>query len=529
MDRINKTGITAIASWIVFLTFSACTAHFEDYNTNPVGVTAKELEQDFNHIGVYFPAVQQMIYCNYQWGEGTDWTFQRMQNLNADIWSGYMASASLFGFEGIDNRTYFLQAGWNDAAWDYTYAHMMPNTLSIEKECRKNPDRYAHFEAINKILKVLGISRICDQYGPVIYTQYGQSKTAGVYDSAQDAYKAFFNDLKEAVAILDEYIKENPGMTPFAKFDMAYAGNYTQWMKLANTLRLRLAMRVVKYDPVRAQTEAEAAMAAPGGVMTSNTENFTISGKGYFHPLAAISSWKDISIGADLESILVGYDDPRIHRMATGVKGMRTGIPDLDSKDYHSLVSCVNSKSADPAVLVTAAEAYFLRAEGALRAWNMGGSAKNLYETGIQTSFAQWGVPIEDYLTSANVPADFTDQLQPEIANTPAVSTITPNWDDATTDEEKLEKIITQKWIAGFPEGQNAWAEWRRTGYPKLFPIIKNDSQGVISSESGVRRLPFSSAEKYGNAEGIADAVEKLGGPDTGATRLFWDIDKTNF
>jgi hypothetical protein len=92
-----------------------------------------------------------------------------------------------------------------------------------------------------------------------------------------------------------------------------------------------------------------------------------------------------------------------------------------------------------------------------------------------------------------------------------------------------LEKIITQKWIAGFPEGYNAWAEWRRTGYPKLFPIVKNDSQGAISTEFGVRRLPFSSAEKSGNQDGVADAVQKLGGPDTGATRLFWDIDKANF
>jgi hypothetical protein len=527
----KKAKYTAIASLFLAVFFSTCTDNFEKYNSDPIGASDADLEQDFNFVGAFFPAIQQMIYCNYSWGAGTNWTFQIMQNLNADIWSGYMASASLFGFGEIDNRTYALQAGWNDASWDYTYAYMMPNTLKVSEKCRISSE-YAHFEAINKILKVLGISRLCDQYGPVIYSHYGESKTGGVYDSAQDAYAAFFKDLKEAVDLLNKYKKDNPKRTPFAKFDMAYNGDYTLWTKMANTLRLRLAMRIVKYDAAWARAEAEAALAAPEGILISNDENFTISGKGYSHPLAAISSWTDISISANMESILVGYEDPRIGRMATGTKGLRTGIPNLSSKrdEYKKAVSYPYIASSDPVVLMAAAEAYFLRAEGALRGWNMGSDAKTLYETGVKTSFAQWGVSGSDsYLASSHIPVDFIDPVQPEIAGSPAVSKITPNWKDATTDEERLEKIITQKWIAGFPEGANAWAEWRRTAYPPLFPILKNDSQGVIPTELGVRRLPFSSSERSMNAEGVADAVKKLGGPDTGATRLFWDIDKSNF
>jgi len=294
-------------------------------------------------------------------------------------------------------------------------------------------------------------------------------------------------------------------------------------------LRLRLAMRVVKYDAQWAKTEAEAAVAA--GIITSNDESFTVSGLGYFNPLAAISGgWNDISISANLESILGGYNDARLAKMATGNKGMRSGIPNLSDYDYHPVVSYVNVSTSDPANLLMLAEAYFLRAEGALRAWNMGsGDAKSFYEAGVKASFEQWGASIGDYLSSDNVPADFVDQLQPAIASSPAVSKVSPKWDDAASNEVKLEKIITQKWIAGFPEGINAWAEWRRTGYPKLFPIVKNDSQGAIPTELGVRRLPFSSAEKSGNAAGYADAVQKLKGADTGATRIFWDIDKANF
>jgi len=510
----------------------ACTNNFDQYNTNPVGITDTEMRQDNHYIGALFPPVQRIIYCNENWGWGVNWTFQVMQNLNADIFSGYMASASNYA-GGINNQTYSLIAGWNDSSWDYTYSFGMPYTTRITERCQKDGyDTYSHFDAINKILKVLAVSRLSDQYGPVIYTHFGESKTGGTYDSAQDAYKAFFSDLKEAVSILDKYTKENPGLTPFARFDMAYGGDYVRWMKLANTLCLRLAMRVVKYDASWAKKEAEAAIVAPHGIITSNDENLTISGLGYFHPLATISGgWHDISVSANMESILGGCNDSRLAKMATGTKGVRTGIPNLDkyAEDYKKVTAFVNVKTSDPAVLLTAAEAYFLRAEGALRGWNVGGNAQSLYEKGISASFEQWGVSVGEYLTSANVPADFTDQLQPNIASSPAVSKVSPRWDDAASNEVKLEKIITQKWIAGFPEGINAWAEWRRTGYPKLFPIIKNDSQGAISTEGGVRRLPFSSAEKSGNAEGYADAVQKLGGADTGATRIFWDVDKGNF
>lgn len=105
---------------------------------------------------------------------------------------------------------------------------------------------------------------------------------------------------------------------------------------------------------------------------------------------------------------------------------------------------------------------------------------------------------------------------------------MTAKWNDALSNEEKFAKIATQRWIAIFPEGINGWADYRRTGYPKLFKNDVNYSQGEIDTDLGPRRLPFTLAEKTTNPD-YADAVSKLGGPDNAGTRVFWDIDKPNF
>ncbi len=523
------------------LSMTACTDQFENYNTNPIGITDEELKQDFNHIGAYFPAIEEMIYCNYNWGWGVNWPFQVMQNLNADIFSGYMTTYSIFGEDKsfIDNRNYALKAGWNDANWDYTYDYLMPNTLTIKSKCNEDYNAYGHFDAVNKILKVLAMSRLCDQYGPIIYSKYGESKTGGTYDSAQDAYKSFIQDLKDAVEVLNNFVTANPGAKPFARFDMAYEGDYTKWIKFANTLHLRLAMRQVKYNAELAKTEALAAVNAPQGIISANAGNFTISGRGFTNPLAEISTvWDNIHLNANVESILGGYNDPRLAIFAKSasksdeIKGMRNGINLKDgfATKYVGYISQINVKSDTKPVLMTAAEAHFLLAEAALRGWDVGGDAETHYENGVRSSFDQFGVPLSDYLERTLLPQAYVDKIQPA-ASAAAVSKIAPQWDNAATNEQKLERIITQKWIASFPEGMNSWAEYRRTGYPVLFPNTENYSDGIIDTQFGIRRLPFSSREKTNNAEGYADAVQKLGpgAADNGATRLFWDINKGNF
>jgi hypothetical protein len=409
----------------------------------------------------------------------------------------------------------------------------MSNQVKVREKCAAQGDVYAHFDAINTVLRVLAMSRLCDQYGPIIYSRYGESLLGGEYDSARDAYKLFFSELTRAVLTLDEYAgKPAPS---FAGFDMAYGGDLALWARLGNTLRLRLALRVVKYDEAWARTEAEAAVKAPRGLLGKG-ESFIISGFGWKHPLYTCSiEYSDIFISANIQSILSGYGDARLEKFALPnadkqYLGVRTGLPDLDEweKPYKAIIARINVTAEAPAVIVPAAESYFLLAEAALRGWDTnGGDAKAFYEAGIDASFAQWGASAGDYAGRSSLPEDWDDPLRDDF-NAPAACRVSPRWEDAASDEERLEKIITQKWIAGFPEGMNAWAEWRRTGYPRLFPILKNDSQGLIPTALGVRRLPYTLGEQRNNPAGYLKAVELLGGPDTGATRLFWDIDKPN-
>ena len=122
------------------------------------------------------------------------------------------------------------------------------------------------------------------------------------------------------------------------------------------------------------------------------------------------------------------------------------------------------------APLMTASEVWFLRAEAALRGWT-DEDEEACYRNGVTTSFHQWGIyGVEDYLKSELTASDFIDTYDEE-NNIEARCKVTPKWNPQDDKETKLEKIITQKWIAMFPEGCEAWAEQRRTGYPRLFPV----------------------------------------------------------
>ncbi len=180
--------------------------------------------------------------------------------------------------------------------------------------------------------------------------------------------------------------------------------------------------------------------------------------------------------------------------------------------------------------LMTAAEIAFLKAEAALRGWAGAGDAQTNYETGIAMSFEQHGASgSAAYISDGtSIPADYVDPVNAS-NSTAALSTITIAWNSADDDETKLEKIITQKWIAMFPEGQEAWSEFRRTGYPKIFPVVSNQSGGDIDTDIQIRRIPFVDSELSTNAEGVAGAVTLLGGSDDGGTRLWWDTGGLNF
>jgi hypothetical protein len=148
-----------------------------------------------------------------------------------------------------------------------------------------------------------------------------------------------------------------------------------------------------------------------------------------------------------------------------------------------------------------------------------GGTAKEYYEAGINASMRQWGIvdagAIAAYTASTSVPVALTDAV-----NSPAMTDIPVLWSSDAT--KHLEQIHTQKWLALWPDGLEAWAEYRRTGFPKLYPRINSESL-VVAKDGVVRRTPFTIGELQTNPKGVATGVTKLGGADNEATRLWWN------
>ena len=176
-----------------------------------------------------------------------------------------------------------------------------------------------------------------------------------------------------------------------------------------------------------------------------------------------------------------------------------------------------------------ASEVYFLRAEAALRWEGKFGDAASLYKQGVAMSFEENGVSesVDDYLDTDNEPVAHDMKAGGNYsyyASKPTGATTR----FSGTDEEKLEKIMIQKWIALYPNGQEAWTEWRRTGYPKLNPVQRNNGQGQgVTSQGGIRRMVYPNSFSQSDAAGVANynaAVSLLKvAEDSPITKLWWD------
>lgn len=407
------------------------------------------------------------------------------------------------------------------------------NQVQIVSQNTDNPVPYA----IAMIIKVAAMSRVTDTYGPIPYTQIGVDGRVTVpYDSQETVYNAFFDELDEAIATLSE--NSSSALVPTA--DYVYSGNVQQWIKFANSLKLRLAMRISYANPAKAQEMAESAVNQEFGVIESNEDNAAWHYFGSItNPLfTAINYNGDESRpSAEIVCYMNGYNDNR--RASYFVNedgafdsdvyvGLRRSIDRTDeARAYFPSYSAINISANDAIQWMNAAEVAFLRAEGvAVFGFNLGGTAKDFYEQGIRLSFAQWGASGEDdYIEDdRSVPQTYTD---PAGLNSYAstISDITIKWDESASTEEKQERIITQKWIANWMLGSEAWADYRRTGYPRLIPApaAGNKSGGVVDSNRGARRMPYPSEENANNYENVQYARDHyLNGPDNMATDVWW-------
>ena len=246
------------------------------------------------------------------------------------------------------------------------------------------------------------------------------------------------------------------------------------------------------------------------GVMTAKDDEAQMStGAGYTfrNNIYWLSEQYDESrMGSSMFSYLMGYEDPRLSAYFLPVDSKSTqGKEAFDGKQYqavpaghlygkndeYKMFSKPNIQAATPTYWLRASEVYFLRAEAALIWGGEFGNAEDLYKQGIEMSFQENGISsaVDAYMNSGKTP------IKHEVGGSYSCSFAAPC---ATTvkfegnTEQKLEKIMIQKWIALFPNGQEAWTEWRRTGYPKLNPVMANrgSSQGV-TTEGGIRRMIY--------------------------------------
>ncbi len=524
MKRIYKFSFgSLLVLFTLSLVFQSCTKDFEDMNTDPYGVTDEQMQADFKIVGEPFKQALQNIYSF-----DPVWVFQLQQNLIGDVYGGYMMPPTPFR-GNINNMTYFLVNGWNQFPWSVAYNDVMAPMAAVDRKADKFPD----FKAWAKIVRVEAMHRLSDIYGPIIYTHYGEVNDDGSidYDCQKDAYDAFFKDLGDAINTLTPYA-QGDSIRRFTNFDLVYGGDFEKWVKFANSLRLRLAIRIANVDPELAKAEAEKSINHPIGVFEDNGDNFLVrSDAGFGHPLNTINNaWNDVRMNANMESILKGYNDPRMAKFFqpsvanSEFLGIREGIDIAAKSEYQDAASKL--ANFGDVQLMTCAEVYFLRAEGALRGWNMGGSAQEFYEMGVTKSFEQHGAgDAAAYLADeTSTPADYNDPVHPE-NSIAAVETATIKWNSGSSLDANLDQIITQKWIAMYPDGQEAWSEFRRTGFPKQFPMKVNNSGGTIPDGTFIKRVNFVEPEYQTNASGVAKAVQCLGGPDTGGTPLWWDVD----
>jgi hypothetical protein len=532
--KINFWKSFTPVGMLLLVVGTACTRNFEELNTNQHEATEEMMATDNLKTGAFFSQMQRNVVL-FKDGINLSSDYQVAQGLTSDVYSGYVAPTGTW-YGGVHNGSYYLISNWIERTFVSGFVSVMPawrsiNTIATEQNLPE-------IAALATVVKVQGMHRVADAYGPIPYLNSNGSLKNN-YDPLQNVYTRFFEELDGAIDVLTKFAQGNPSSLLMRDYDYIYGGNVTKWVKFANTLRLRLAIRVAYANAALAKTEAEKSIANPFGLISNADERAAIQRSNtlaYIHPLYEIAynfNAGEVRMSASMDTYMNGYADPRraayFTKAADGnYHGVRQGIVTTTWTPYSGpAISNLNVTSGStPIVWMTAAESYFLRAEGALRGWNMGGTAQDLYNQGIAASFKENGVADDPTVYAANntaTPIAFTDNSGQSGNNAPAPSAITIAWNAADNFEANLERIITQKWLAMYPDGPEGWAEFRRTGYPKLLPVVNNNSNGTVNTAIQIRRIPYPQSEYTNNKTGVQSGISALGGPDGGGVKLWWD------
>ncbi len=499
----------------------ACTDNFEKFNRNPYQIDKSEASRDGYIISSNLRTMQySVISTDVNRCHQTD-------VLLGGAYGRYAAESKANTWEEKFS-TFNAPDGWSNVMFNEVIPQLYPSYNSL----RGGTDDQIAL-SVAEIVKVMAMHRVTDAYGPIPYSKIGlDGAIQAAYDSQKDVYLRMFDELDGAIKTLTE----NQGGILLADADLIFGGDVTKWIKLANSVKLRLAMRIVYAEPGIARTKAEQAVNHPVGVMTAVADNAALKTFGVDgNPINRAVKYNDGDnrAVADMTAYMNAYGDPRMAAYfeksgfaGTDYVGYRSGI-DLGGVSEFSKYSIFKITETSPLQWMNVAEVMFLRAEGALRNWDMGGTPGSFYDQGVTLSFEQWGVAgASAYLANdTGVPSGYADPGGLYPYNT-QLSTVTVKWNaaDESNFERSLERIMIQKWLANFPLGQEAWADRRRTGYPTMIPVVKNYSpNGILGNNSIPRRCPYPAQEAVTNAANYAAGVRMLGGADNLATRVWWD------
>lgn len=519
-DKIkNSIRLSALSS--LFL-LAACTGKFEEFNTNPYGPTPEDMEGDFVATGVL---IKNMIPALVQ---GQQNNSQMLDQMIGSEYGGQLTCTAQWGNKG-NFYTYDPRLEWQGNVFDTMMPQIYTNFFQIKSLTEGQGVVYAWAT----IIRVAASLKISDCYGPIPYSKITGTDYNVAYDNMEDLYDSMFKDLDKAIEVLETAVLANEDFSQLKEHDMVFSGNFQKWVKFANTLKLRMALRLTNVKPDVAQAKAEEAVNDPVGVMVAADDAaYSFFNDGMNPYYRAYETWNggELRVSANITSYLTGYSDPRLPKYVQpaalsggGYIGVRNGIfySSNDMVTQYQSYSKPNISEQDNLLIMSASEAYFLRAEAALRGWNVKGEAKDLYEEGVRVSMTERKATIGDYLEVTDGPADYVDPVY-SVNNTRAVTAVSPKYDTSASMETNLQRIMIQKWLANYPNGWETWVDIRRTGYPKFFPVVNNRSNGVVNTERGMRRLPYSQKEYNTNQANVQAAVGMLGGPDNGGTDLWW-------
>ncbi|ATA94764.1 SusD/RagB family nutrient-binding outer membrane lipoprotein [Capnocytophaga canimorsus] len=551
MKMINKNILLTFG---VLLGLSSCIKDFEEINTNKLLPNDEQSQLDgLASAGLFANLIQAPIPT----GTGVDPAnnYQVVQNMSADNWAGYFSPGRNHWDGGLNQTSFYVSDKRANGTFDALMVDIMNQYFKIKgtlhnvsavdgKIIYTEKDEISKtMYAVARVVKVLGMHRATDLFGPIPYNDLEPGKQQAKYDTQEVVYKTFLKELDESV---NQMVSFGLGNKVLEGFDPLYQGNLSKWAKLGNSLMLRLAMRVRYADENLARMYVEKAVNSSAGLIESvdDVAQLVSNGKYTLHnSLVIMDGYGELKMGATIYSYLKGYNDPRIEKYFKKGKSkgnedftdnyyaVRSGIDNKTGADVYENYSTPNVSTDTPTYLFKASEVYFLLAEAALAGFNSKGSVESLYKKGVELSFLENGLTqtqAQQYLQGSEKPADYVDYKNADY-NQIAVSKVAKTWDDSANDEEKLEKIITQKYLAIFPNGFEAWTEWRRTGYPRMFKVpfnLSNVNAKNVTEDGkdlGMRRFPFPRKEFELNNDNVTQAKTFLEGPDDSATNVWWD------